>query len=205
MLDRIRRPSWAVTLVLGAPLFAFAGGAVAAPAPAAYSLKTPGPKAAAVQPFLKELAEFDAALDRNGGKAPLDGKKRIAQLQAAAAGARTELASFAKQLKAANEVQAFDAFIAAKVAESGSASLAEAHRKSGGGYAALTRAGADIDAALAEASGVPGLAASDILLRVLGIGDANAGLRRGTCTFVMWVVTVGTSPDSAYKLCDRYS
>jgi hypothetical protein len=203
MLDRILRPSWAVTLVLGAPLFAFACGAVAAPAP--YALKTSGPKAAAVQPFLKELADFDAALDRNGGKAPLDGKKRVAQLQAAAVAARTELASFAKQLKAANEVQAFDAFIAAKVAESGSASLAEAHRKSGGGYAALTRAGADIDAAVVEASGVPGLAASDILLRVLGIGDANAGLKRGLCTFSMWVVTVGTSPDSAYKLCDRYS
>ncbi len=36
-------------------------------------------------------------------------------------------------------------------------------------------------------------------------GTADAGIKRGACTFVMWLVTVGTSPDSAYKLCDRYS
>lgn len=205
MISRVPRFSLAGALLIGASLVATSGAALAAAAPAKYALKSPPAKSAAVQPFLAALGEFEAALDRNGGKAPLDGRKRVEQLKASAPAAKAELAAFAQRLKAANEVDAFDAFIAAKVKESGSASLADAAKKSGGGYAALTRAGAEIDAAVAEAAGLPGLAASDLLLRVLGIADANAGLLRGACTFSMWIVTVGTSPDSAYKLCDRYS
>lgn len=44
------------------------------------------------------------------------------------------------------------------------------------------------------------------LLALLGVGDAQAGrFKRGACVAVMWVATVGSSPDSAYRLCDRYS
>ena len=43
------------------------------------------------------------------------------------------------------------------------------------------------------------------LLAALGVGDAHAGIRRGGCTLVIWAVTWGSSPDTAYKLCNRYS
>lgn len=168
------------------------------------ALKTPLPKAATLVALVNGLHDLDAAIDANGGKAPLDAKRRLEALRTAAAAAKLEVGTFAKKLKAAGEVPAYDAYIAARVKQDGTPGLAEGLKASGGGYATLLKFDAEVDAILVGAAGTPGLAASDLLLRAIGIADANAGLKRGACTFVMWVATVGTSPDAAYKLCNRY-
>lgn len=46
--------------------------------------------------------------------------------------------------------------------------------------------------------------AHDLLSLLVMAQPAHAKWKKNTCYFVMWVVTAGTGPDSAYKLCGEY-
>lgn len=171
------------------------------------SLKTAPAAASKVQPFVDGLLQFDAAYTKGGNQLPVDARDRVAKLRAAALAAKSELRGLAARIKAANEVEKFDAYVAAKVAAINSPQLTSEWKAAGGGYAQLLRSDATIDSIVAEreqflaANTTP---VSDVVFQLLGIGSARAalpGFLKTACSFGLFVVTLGYGSDFNYHSC----
>ena len=176
-----------------------------------------------VAPVQANPANANAMMDAVGKLHPLQSKKFAGAkadevkalrtefknaVQAAKSQARTEFA----RLSAGKTPEQFDKAMRDAASKSGTpADVRAAVDAMGGPHRALQQADRILDDFANEVLATSqqfghGRSAERMWLGLLGVGDAQAGwFKRGACSLAMYVVTVGTSPDSTYKLCDRYS
>lgn len=173
-------------------------------------LKTKPARRSKIAPLVEALVAFDKEVDSNNDQAPRDARKRLQKINELAPMAKAELVSLANQLKRANEVEEFNAFIAAKVRESKSERWSSQFKAAGGdAYAILVNAPNLIDELIAErtqltdkqnSTGRSGLL-NNHRAGVVNLKSNAPRFLSTVCSFIVFVATLGTGTDFNYHAC----
>jgi hypothetical protein len=196
-------------LVAGATAVVLLG--LAAPALAAdftlsgKPLKTTGLSSTKVLPFFQEVAAYQDAVVANQGKPPADAVIRIKRMRAAMGPLITETDALVARAKANGETDRLNAAFLADMALEKQSVYGNEIKALGGATTVLTAARsavpADIDSLARD---VARNSFGDVFAQLFGVTSAEAGMRYRGCMLVMWAAP-GPTPDTAYRLCDRYS
>jgi len=156
----------------------------------------------AVAGFRDALYGFDDSGKARGGKAPADAQERLRKLQALAGPAKGEIKSFAARLRAAGEVEAYEAAVYAAASRAGAPTLMSDLKAVGGPYALLTKADALLDEMIADRRKVSQNGTAARLLESLGLTVAvEARLKSTACGAFWWAISWGYATAHAYRSC----
>ena len=157
-------------------------------------MTTARPAESMIVPLFNSMAAFDKAVDANNGKPPKDARLRLKEIQALADKPKLEYKRFAIALKSAGEIDSFNSFITAKAKETGSSNLI-AQASHANPYKILQSADTVLNSAIKDRRRELRLATGpdDLILKLLGIGTAEAGFFRKlastTCSFVVFTMS----------------
>jgi hypothetical protein len=172
----------------------------------AKQMTTTRPAESLIVPLFNSMYAFDQAVDANNGKPPKDAREKLKKIQALADRAKPEYRRFAMALKSAGEIEKFNSFMAGKAQETESSTLiAQASKVSA--YKILLKADTLLNREIKDRRRELGLARGpeDLMLKILGIGSAEAGFFRkavsGVCSFTVFVFTLGYGTDFNYHGC----
>jgi hypothetical protein len=176
--------------------------ALALPAQAAGQIppwKTKLTNAQATRTLQEELFKFDDE-GRGRKRPPADAKARLQRMQAAANRAKAEVRSFAARLKAAGEVEAFNAAVLARAKTTGSAELIAELRSSGGAHALLLRGDRYIDEMIADRRKLVEPTVVSRIEAMLGVAEVHA-LKTTLCAAFWFTISFGYGEAFAYRSC----
>lgn len=171
------------------------------------AMKTARPPEAMIVPLFNSIVSFDQAVNANGGRPPKDAIARIKEIQALADRVKPQYRRFAAELKAADEIQSFNDFIAARIKDTEVPSLIAGLRLiDGNAYGILLKADFIIQGEIDARRKELGLASrSNPILELLGIGTAEAGFFRNLaswgCSVSVFTLTLGYASDFNYHGC----
>lgn len=165
-------------------------------------LTTKPANAQAIAPLADALATFDESLGAR--KATAKDRAALANARSLVAQAKSEVRALAQRLKAAGEIDNFNAMVLARARETKSLALVNEIQQSGGGYALLLEADRRFDAELAEREKLTRVAALS-LWSMLGISSAEAGIlatvKSTLCGGFWFTISLGYAERHAYVSC----
>jgi hypothetical protein len=166
------------------------------------SLKTAPASASRIAPLLDALADYDRAVETTG-KPPADAAQRLQKIQSLVPGAKSEIQSLLGRLRAAGELEDFNAYVEEKAKATGSGKLVSELRAAGGAAQLLQSAASTIDREMRsrqQASTMSSLILNE-LLDLVSVRSARAGFRSTVCGAFWFAISLGYAERHAYESC----
>lgn len=169
------------------------------------ALQTRPANADIVLPLIDGLLDYDSAVIANGGKPPQDAKARLDKLRILAGKAAPEVMTVAKKLQTANEVAAFNRYMAQAVATANAPTLTAAFKSANGdAHAVLLKADQEFSTVLGLLGKEVSARDTERMFALLGIGSAEAGFFCSAVHFAVWAgAKLAGSQRSAEKIENR--
>lgn len=158
-------------------------------------LKTAPPNQQVVESLRTQVYGFDDWVRAHRGAVPADARARVNRMQSLASRVKGEVRSYASRLKAANEVEPFDAALAARARQDGaSADLAAA----GGAYKVLVQGPTVIDDMIAARRKAAG---TELPTWITSLTGTPVHASSTVCGLFWYVISAGYGTRFAYRSC----